>query len=380
MGSLSRLGQPDQGGTTLDKIGAAARRMREVISPWNVVSPTDVAGFAPGGGLAQAWQDSGRARDNLRAGNYGQAAADYGSMAMNTLGEVAPFAKLGMAMLPAAKKVGGLADIGKAEPQGITAYHGTPHDFDRFDMSKIGTGEGAQAYGHGLYFAENEGIARTYRDNLTADRTAPAKRLLAKHNNDIDAALNAARAEINRLQKLNLTPETGLDRAKSMIETQENNIAALNSLKNSGEMAAGRMYQVRINANPEHFLDWDKPFLEQSAHVKRGLDEAGFAPPPGGEMMTGAQLYERMHRTDGGAWNSPKEFSANALRELGGIPGIKYLDAGSRGAGDGTRNYVVFDDKLVEILKKYGWVPGMAIPAAAMAEYQKGQGGNAPQM
>src|SRR5258706_8248564 len=33
----------------------------------------------------------------------------------------------------------------------ITAYHGSPHDFDRFDLSRIGTGEGAQAYGHGLY-------------------------------------------------------------------------------------------------------------------------------------------------------------------------------------------------------------------------------------
>ena len=39
--------------------------------------------------------------------------------------------------------------------QGIRAYHGSPHDFDKFDLSKIGTGEGAQAYGHGLYFAEN---------------------------------------------------------------------------------------------------------------------------------------------------------------------------------------------------------------------------------
>ena len=37
-----------------------------------------------------------------------------------------------------------------------------------------------------------------------------------------------------------------------------------------------------------------------------------------------------------------------------GIPGIKYLDAGSRGAGDGTRNYVVFDDKLISIIRKYG--------------------------
>jgi hypothetical protein len=33
----------------------------------------------------------------------------------------------------------------KKPPAGITAYHVSPHDFDRFDMSKIGTGEGAQA-------------------------------------------------------------------------------------------------------------------------------------------------------------------------------------------------------------------------------------------
>jgi hypothetical protein len=47
-----------------------------------------------------------------------------------------------------------------ALPDAITTYHGSPHDFDEFDMSKIGTGEGAQAYGHGLYFAENENVAK----------------------------------------------------------------------------------------------------------------------------------------------------------------------------------------------------------------------------
>src|SRR5215510_1270366 len=36
------------------------------------------------------------------------------------------------------------------------AYHGSPHEFDRFDARKIGSGEGAQMFGHGHYFAENE--------------------------------------------------------------------------------------------------------------------------------------------------------------------------------------------------------------------------------
>ena len=53
------------------------------------------------------------------------------------------------------------------QPQsGITAYHGSPHEFDEFDTSKIGTGEGAQAYGHGLYFAESEPVAKQYRERL----------------------------------------------------------------------------------------------------------------------------------------------------------------------------------------------------------------------
>ena len=34
-------------------------------------------------------------------------------------------------------------------------------------------------------------------------------------------------------------------------------------------MKQGRMYQVRINANPDDFLDWDKPLSGQSDGVKR---------------------------------------------------------------------------------------------------------------
>jgi hypothetical protein len=51
-----------------------------------------------------------------------------------------------------------------------------------------------------------------------------------------------------------------------------------------------------------------------------------------------------------------------------GIPGIKYYDAGSRGAGEGTRNYVVFDDRLITILKKYGLGAGIAGGAVALTQ------------
>ena len=48
-----------------------------------------------------------------------------------------------------------------------TAYHGTPHNFDRFSTSAIGTGEGALSFGWGLYFTNQEDIARWYADKLS---------------------------------------------------------------------------------------------------------------------------------------------------------------------------------------------------------------------
>ena len=54
-----------------------------------------------------------------------------------------------------------------AEAEGILAYHGSPHDFDKFSTSAIGTGEGAQVYGRGLYFAQKKGVAQSYRDSLS---------------------------------------------------------------------------------------------------------------------------------------------------------------------------------------------------------------------
>jgi hypothetical protein len=65
----------------------------------------------------------------------------------------------------------------------LTAYHGTPHKFapeegaplGKFKAEKIGTGEGAQAYGHGIYFAESPGVAEDYRNVLGSPRNMVAK-------------------------------------------------------------------------------------------------------------------------------------------------------------------------------------------------------------
>ena len=55
----------------------------------------------------------------------------------------------------------------------LRVWHGSPHDFDKFSLDHIGTGEGAQAYGHGLYFAEEADVARGYEQALQNFDTGP---------------------------------------------------------------------------------------------------------------------------------------------------------------------------------------------------------------
>jgi hypothetical protein len=82
-----------------------------------------------------------------------------------------------------------------------TVFHGSPHKFDRFDSSKIGTGEGAQAYGHGLYLADSPAVAGGYKDRLSIDYVKPDGGL--EHYGDawnkaFDAASNPGAGDVRR--------------------------------------------------------------------------------------------------------------------------------------------------------------------------------------
>jgi hypothetical protein len=302
-----------------------------------------------------------------------------------------------MALDPSEAEAGPLKLLSKvAKP--IRAYHGSPHDFDAFDLGKIGTGEGAQAYGHGLYFAENEGVARSYRD-LLANQLAvggtqvplswknsgkPAH-LLVAHNMDFDAAIRAAQDGIDRN-----SPRT-VDEFRDAFKT-------LNEWKASATtpevVNTGRMYEVNIHADPQRFLDWDKPLSRQSPDVQGVLERFGFKAEP--EKMAayddallaalradgpspplpkqpadplGANIYESQKLVPGAYRDSAQ--ATGALRDAG-IPGIKYLDQGSRSAGEGTSNYVVFDPSIIEIIKKYGLLAPMAGSAMSggLLDYQ----------
>jgi hypothetical protein len=250
---------------------------------------------------------------------------------------------------------------------GIKAYHGSPHSFDKFSMDKIGTGEGAQAYGHGLYFAENEGVAKGYRDTLTKSSTDGAQTRLKKAGGDVDAAIADLQGRIANYR------DNG---APQYADAIEEDLRALVKFKETGEWTPGSMYEVNIDADPNAFLDWDKPLSEQPEAVQgfaNSLKDKSFLARKRLEDVstaTGKDVWEKARNAFG---VGQSDAATKALAEAG-IPGIKYLDAGSRGAGDGTRNYVVFDDKLISIVKKYG-IAG----ASAMLGYDVLTGANEAQ-
>jgi hypothetical protein len=269
------------------------------------------------------------------------------------------------------------------EDQGITAYHGSPHEFDQFDLSKIGTGEGAQAYGHGLYFAQSEPVAQEYRDRLS-DRTSSfqienfdiPKWIINKisQNPDQSAAINDLRRDFaQRLSEAEEEKKTSHQPwlLSGRISSAKDILAGLDKIEKGAKLPStkGHMYEVRINAHPDHLLDWDKPATEQHPHILEAI-----APlfPDGiperkqyGETFRGGDLYDLMKARLGGLMfkkladeagiptggGTDKRLS-NYLAHRG-VPGIKYLDQGSRGAGEGSRNYVVFDDKLVTTKRRY---------------------------
>ena len=290
---------------------------------------------------------------------------------------------LGQMLTAGVPLVGGLKRVVSRVANPIRAYHGSSHNFSpepgaplgRFRSSQIGTGHGAQAYGHGLYFADKEGAAQAYRRGLSR---RDFSRKVSEVYGEFDAPDDAVRA----LQEAGLS-DAQLDLVKALQDDdwlgfdyphQAVNAAMSSKVMNwdpsPATLAAvkrqGHTYEVNIHADPDDFLDWDAPLSQQSARVQEILAEKGIAPrtinggayydPPGAVAYSALGKKTEAQALAGPEWarSAPRpENASEALRGLG-IPGIKYLDQGSRAAGKGTSNYVVFDDSLIEILKKYG--------------------------
>jgi len=223
---------------------------------------------------------------------------------------------------------------------GATAFHGTPHKIKGlFDISKVGTGEGAQAYGHGMYFAENPAVAKEYA--LTVPKTVDSQAYSAEN---IAKRLFQGGFDIEYITK---RLKLFYPQAKEEVITN-----ALNSAK-TGKVG-GNVYKVDIP--DEHIpmmLDYDKPIKDQPELYE--LVRSNIKDPDilktfehnAEKGITGANVYKNYI---GGKTDADR--SANALNI--GIKGIRYKDAMSRGADEGTSNFVVFDPSKVKILEENG--------------------------
>ena len=264
-----------------------------------------------------------------------------------------------------------LGVVSKALEEGrkkIRAYHGSPHDFDRFSTDNIGTGEGAQAYGHGLYFAEREGTAQSYRDALSGKNASfddgsyvPEWVLQAQKDGKLDIAkkdFEDRRVQIKDAMDSSTQPHLLQDQIDSNIKI----LQGIERLEAGDVPKVGRMYEVDIDASPDELLDYDLPLSEQPEIV---MDAIRSTPDVrqrinmaigsfGADKILGRDILEVFAQSKSGGMSSVPSDASEMLKSAG-VKGVKYADAQTRFSPKGkTHNYVVFDDKLVEIARKYG--------------------------
>jgi len=229
---------------------------------------------------------------------------------------------------------------------GMNVFHGSPHKFNKFDSAKIGTGDGTQAYGHGIYVAESPNVARMYSTNLSNQNdfgpVGMASQALHAAGGDLLKARQALYAHYNQAP----------DKASANLAWQA--IEALNK----GKAKTPNFYKADL---PDKaigaMLDWDKPVSSQSPAVKGLARKLGLP-----ETASGGDLYTiladqlrsdamRVPGPDSAVAAEAQRLASKHLESLG-VPGIRYMDGLSRSAGEGTSNFVVFNDNLLKILDR----------------------------
>jgi hypothetical protein len=263
------------------------------------------------------------------------------------------------------------ADMGMAA---ATVWHGSPHKFDKFDSKKIGTGEGAQAYGHGLYLAQEPSVARNYlTPNVPAsDGTRVGGQLFQDWKQAATQGIQTKTRDRALLSKIlgGARNESEIPTMRGLMQKQhpDYDFSTVDSLLKKAQQegidfnAAGNLYKVDLPDNAiTRMLDWDKPLSQQAPEVQQALQKSGLLKADGSLSFmynetprAGSDMYERI--TSPLAKKIRGEDDASTFLRKQGIPGIRYLDGGSRGAGQGSSNYVVFpgNEDLLQILERNG--------------------------
>ncbi|MGN8780602.1 hypothetical protein ACTNE5_00400 [Acidaminococcus fermentans] len=267
----------------------------------------------------------------------------------------------------------GYTHTGLSHKLNQTAWHGSPYDFEHFDLGAMGSGEGNQVHGWGLYFAKDRKISEGYKDflkNLRSTVVIDGKKFVGYKNGFRDEEGNRPSDKKLRFALLNLSlegsREKAIQRVSELARTskgtgfEEDYAGALKILKDSQtasvERPEAKLYEVDIPDN-DVLLDEDKFLQDQPKKVKKAIADYYRSRPDSysapeddslkGSTTTGESFYKdvvfQMKRE--GSTN-PKRDASLLLNSLG-IKGVTY-----EGNKDG-RCFVVFDDKAISIIDKY---------------------------
>lgn len=297
-------------------------------------------------------------------------AARAGTQAMMATGRAGE--RLAERVVPQIMERGGLpAELLQGMSRGtvspLDVYHGSPHQFPptarnplgEFDASKIGTGEGAQAYGHGIYTAEAPAVAKGYMSTLGGNLNTKGAGYYPKINGkvvyddfaDLDIVRKIAAAtdaKLGGIMGLGKRQSISSDDAIAELIAKNKLIAdnpvyfpaarseALNEIQvlskylgKNIEPSKPTLYKVDLpDKMIPKMLDYDRQLSEQSVEVQKIL--LPYQKEIGGSFGTGEQTLKAIafERRMKGLDDSPVAV-AQQLKEMG-IPGIRYLDEKSR--------------------------------------------------
>ena len=356
-------------------VGDAGR----VLEDWSYGMPPTTGGNYATGGIGTIGMQP-RAMDLFNLGGVAGGAVQAGKVGARVLGPtLREMARKGIE--GNMRATGGIQDL-------IT-WHGSPHTFDKFDASKIGTGEGAQAYGHGLYLAESPEVAKSYQKTLSSENgfLLDGQKLSRKEVQDIlDSETGGYLDGITRPSGvadylMDALSNSSFGKPKRYAAGSERSAYYDALQKRLSKEDAGSLYKVDLpDSMIERMLDWDKPLSAQpmaSQDAVAAMLEKQAAAAEAQRLALNAQYPRRLTHPvlskiankQKNAFDYKGEAAVSTLvQQLGGpvkaaeylraqgIPGIRYLDGGSRADGLGTSNFVVFpgEESALTILERNG--------------------------
>ena len=365
------------------------------------------------------------------------------TLSMNAVGKADKLIKQGLAKL---KKPTDKED-------GILAFHGSGADFDEFKLSKIGTGEGSQVFGYGLYFTDSKDIAKFYKnaelksqnvefngkpikflsdsqdiDNKTVILGKIRDRILSgKHNSK--SAINNVKFEYEQSINNSFDLSRPLNKIDKMnYDSMKSDLDYIDSLDaNDFKYKSGKTYEVNIKTVTDNLINNDIPINEQSKNMQDKVQEIIKIMPfaenrffkldlnlNGGlfrqelESQVTAGInkiadnnvkrlkkeisqidFEKMINEDpflklvnskmlddktvtgyiGNPLGSTPKIASEIMNDFG-IKGIKYKSGQlTKGQKDSkATNFVIFDDKIIDIIAKYGIVGPVAVSSLGLSK------------